>query len=165
MPLVLRKDRTKSGNRRYGVSYEVKEAWNPNVDSKELAARVAEIIAKAHQKAIRAGEKADGSGPQKKLQKGAQKALADAGKRPNVRGYDTGKFPDSISASEKAKWQLGFAEQMKTLVTVGVSGPFTTWLAREAERGVEYFYTDGEIAKEVERVVAQWLARAIDPKK
>lgn len=99
-----------------------------------LTGRVARRVAKAHRKAVAGGLKADGSGRQEPLLRGAQKRLADKGLRPIVRGVTAaGRFPVSIVA-------IGKGDRYE------VSAPgHEAFLSVELSRGVEYLYSGGAI--------------------
>lgn len=160
MPVVLRKRPTRGGGKSFGVAIDMDE-WAPDLDAIRLNTAVAEAVAEHHRKAINAGEKADGSGPQPPLRGKRQIADVAAGKRPNKRGVTNKRaFPNSIKVMRSAT-RSASREASRDVKVVGAVGPYSPWLAREEGRGVQYLYTEGEVEQAVDRAIEAEIDRVI----
>lgn len=155
--------------------------WNdesdltPYLDASWLLAEVSHAVLAAHVHAIAAGDMARG-GPQAPLDPFGQSGrAARAGRRPDARGVartDGRSLPDLLTR-DPIKGRGGAVSRSKksgtarvgTLATTSIrpgSGGHTQFLSKDAQRGVEYFFVDGDIEKVIDRAVGEWLNAAFE---
>jgi hypothetical protein len=154
MPVILRK----SNAPHWKVPADL--AIDPRASA--LADRVAAIVLKAHKQAIVSGVRADDGSAQPALDpKGQSGRAAAKGKRPNVRGHTARPkaFPRTLrrGKTEKARGDTN------ATVVIQAAGIHAPWLEREAERGVQYLFTTGEVAEAIERATFEWLDEVTRP--
>ena len=158
---VIKRQKMRSG-KGWGVSVEA-DALDVLPSPVLAVAMVSEAVIAHHRDRIIAGQKADGSGPQVALDpSGTQGALADSGARPDVRGHTKkAYFPNKlrrtkIRTSRKpvrfGKGHIGIRAACEIKPP-----PIGNWLDKEAERGVEYFYTGGDVDKVVDAAIARYV--------
>lgn len=157
---------------RWVVSDRLAVSRNPA----QIVDHLTDIVMAHHWDAIRHGQKADGSGPQDPVRFGVQSRLAKEGKRPEARGMVTGAFADNLKRGKisvrggrlangddatiaRARIQVSRANRPKDVF--GNAGDYTAFVSAEAERGVAYFFTTGEVERIVDQAVRQWLDLAV----
>ena len=158
----------------------------PSLDAVALCDHISDVIMAEHWHAIGEGRQADGQGVQPELKSfGRQGREAAEGKRPNIRGF-TGRpnkpFRDNIERSAiKVKSKALNRSRLKKqrfgvtgfIVNETVQGTRATctirpdkihaaFLAREAKRGVRYFYVKGMVADAIDRALATWIGVALE---
>lgn len=127
-------------------------------DAERWGEALAEAILEHVEEAIQAGNNPAG-GRQRPLASGSSAAkAAAAGRRPSARGVtDRAIFANSIVAQKLR----GNAKRAAYLVTTDKAEVFAEWLQRELGRGVDYFPTDGDVERLVERALEKLLDQAI----
>ncbi len=116
-------------------------------DSGTLAYDLAQAVAEAHRQAIRSGQEANG---------GSQRPLRDPRSDAGPRGVGTeGRFVGSITTSQRPR------NELRASVEIGADPYFDPWLEREANRGVEYFFVDGEVDYLVDTMISESLDEAL----
>jgi hypothetical protein len=172
---ILRRGRSRSGAKRMlELVWEDEVDWAPYFDAAWLVTEILNAVLEHHHRSIVAGVEA-GTGLDQKPLEGKSAADADAGKRPDVRGW-TGKsggraFPDALTRTKIAgsgvtKGKVKTLAGKQVMEASGTIKPGLSkhidWLEDElGKRGVDYFYVDGNVEKLIEETLRRLIDQAI----
>lgn len=148
----------------------------PYLDASWLLADVSEALHAHHVESIKAGQRADGMGPQPPLEpKGTQGALARKGIRPRMRGvnkFDSKSkgtmFHEKLTRtpikagtwSRKRRGQLtiNLGTKASCQIKPGL-GAHSLWLAKDPG---EYLFIEGAAGNVIDRATDIWLDKALN---